>query len=117
MNMVEIADKLGLKNITPELPRDENGNITKGHASDLLSDVLANAPGKGLLVTIQVHVNVIAVASHAGLAGVIFSSGMMPEERAIHKAAEEGLSLFVSDDSTFDLVGKLYALGIRGKKS
>jgi hypothetical protein len=116
MNMVEIARNLGLKSITPDIRFDKDMHITKGHSSDLMSDVLANAPEGGLLVTIQVHVNVIAVAIHAGLAGVIFSSGMTPEERVVHKAVEEGLALFVSEDSTFDIVGKLYALGIRGNK-
>ena len=116
MKIDELVYKLGLKNITPEMSLDKNGHITKGHSSDLLSDVLANAPGGGLLVTIQVHANVIAVAVHAGLAAVIFASGMMPEERTIRKAVEEGLALFVSDDSAFNLVGRLYALGIRGNK-
>lgn len=87
-----------------------------GHSSDLMSDVLANAPAGGVLVTIQTHINVIAVSVHAGLTAVIFSSGMMPEERVIKRAVEEGLLLFVSDDSTFNIVGKLYALGIRGSK-
>jgi hypothetical protein len=116
MNVVEIAHKLGLKNITPEIRADNNTHIKKGHSSDLMSDVLANASAGGLLVTIQVHVNVIAVAVHAGLAGIIFSSGMIPEERVRSKAVEEGLALFVSKNSTFDIVGKLYALGIRGNK-
>jgi hypothetical protein len=116
MNMSEIVQKLGLKSITPEIRFDKDMHIEKGHSSDLMSDVLANAPEGGLLVTIQVHVNVIAVAVHAGLSGVIFSSGMTPEERVIQKAVEEGLALFVSEDSTFDIVGRLYALGIRGNK-
>ena len=61
------------------------------YASDLLSDVLAHAPEGGVLITLQVHLNVIAVASHAGLRAVIFSCGRMPDDDIIERAAGEGL--------------------------
>jgi hypothetical protein len=93
---------------------DEGVEITRGYASDLLSDVLANAPTGGVLVTLQVHLNVIAVASHAGLRAVIFSSGRIPDEDVVEKAAEEGLSLFASPSDTFEIVGRLHELGLRG---
>jgi hypothetical protein len=117
MRLVEIADKLGFKNLTPEIASTNAVEVKMGHSSDLLSDVLANAPGGSMLVTIQVHVNVIAVAVHAGLSGVIFASGMVPEERVRQKAVEEGLPLYVSSEPTFDIVGKLYGLGLRGHGS
>jgi hypothetical protein len=88
--------------------------VTRAYASDLLSDVLANAPSGGLLLTIQVHLNVIAVAVHAGLAGVVFTGGMKPEPAVVAKAAEEGLALYAVPSCTFDAAGALYALGLRG---
>jgi hypothetical protein len=91
--------------------------ITRGYASDLLSDVLANAPSGGVLVTLQVHLNVIAVASHAGLQAVIFSCGRVPDEEVVDKAAEEGLLLFVSAADTFEVAGRLYELGLRGSSA
>ena len=115
MTLGETAGKLGIKNITPEIASADKTEIKSGHSSDLLSDVLANAPGGSVLVTIQVHINVVAVAVHAGLSGVIFASGMVPEERVRQKAVEEGLPLFVSNEPTFDIVGKLYGLGLRGQ--
>jgi len=117
MRMGEIAEKLGLKNLTPEIGNAVENQVKAGHCSDLLSDVLANAPDGSVLVTIQVHVNVIAVAVHAGLSAVIFASGMTPEERVRQKAIEEGLPLFTSKEPTFDIVGKLYTLGLRGQVS
>ncbi|MFH0964968.1 MAG: serine kinase, partial [Planctomycetota bacterium] len=74
------------------------------------------APGGGLLVTIQLHMNVIAVASHAGLSGVVFAAGRAPEEPVRRKAVEERIALFLSERSAFDVVGELYALGIRGPR-
>jgi hypothetical protein len=86
----------------------------QAYASDLLSDVLANAPSGGVLLTIQVHMNVIAVAVHAGLAGVVFTGGMRPDAAVTAKAGEEGLALFATTACTFDAAGGLYALGLRG---
>lgn len=110
----EIAEKLGLESLTPEIEQDEHVDVSSGYASDLLSDVLAHAPEGCVLVTIQVHLNVIAVSVHAGLAAVIFASGRSPEEQVRKKAVEERIPLYTSTDSTFDIAGKLYALGLRG---
>jgi hypothetical protein len=117
MRLEELARSLDLKELTPS----NNGSgdtdavdITQGYASDLLSDVLANAPVGGVLVTLQVHLNVIAVVSHAGLSAVIFSSGRVPDDDTIERAAEEGLSLYATPADTFDVVGRLYSLGIKG---
>jgi hypothetical protein len=115
MNMGQIAKELGLMNLTTELAMEEGGSVDRAHASDLLSDVLANAPAGGLLITIQVHMNVVAVAVHAGLKAVIFASGMKPPEDVRVKAVAEKVSLFAARESTFDVAGKLYALGLRGK--
>ncbi|HUI69569.1 MAG TPA: serine kinase [Spirochaetia bacterium] len=115
MNLKQIAETLNLENLTVGLPLDEPASVDKAHASDLLSDVLANAPAGGLLITIQVHMNVVAVALHAGLKAVVFASGMRPPEEVRAKAVAEGISLFAARESTFDVVGKLYALGLRGK--
>jgi predicted transcriptional regulator len=115
MNLKQIAARLGLQTISAYLVEQERAEITRAHASDLLSDVLANAPAGGVLLTIQVHLNVIAVAVHAMQAAVIFTSGMVPEEAVRDKAVEENIPLFSTKDSTFDAAGKLYALGIRGR--
>ena len=115
MNLRQIAEALGLENLTTELPMEEAGNVDSAHASDLLSDVLANAPAGGVLITIQVHMNVVAVAVHAGLAAVVFASGMRPPADVRARAAAEKISLFATRESTFDTAGKLYALGLRGK--
>jgi len=115
MNLKQIVTTLGLQSLTSAAADQEQVEITRAHASDLLSDVLANAPAGGVLLTIQVHLNVIAVALHAMQAAVIFTSGMTPEEAVRNKAIEEKIPLFASKESTFDMAGKLYALGIRGK--
>ena len=113
MTLKQIAAAVELENLTPEL--DASAGVSSAHASDLLSDVLANAPTGGVLLTIQVHLNVVAVALHAAQAAVIFTSGMRPDEAVRAKAAAEQLPLYGTAQSTFDLAGRLYALGIRGR--
>ena len=115
MTLSDISTRLDLEVLTPGLAIEGGDDISRGHASDLLSDVLANAPSGGLLITIQVHMNVVAVALHAGLKAVIFASGMRPPEEVRAKAISETISLFTTNESTFDVAGRLYALGLRGK--
>ncbi len=115
MRLHELADVLELTELIPTA--DGEADITRGYASDLLSDVLAHAPEGGLLVTLQVHLNVIAVASHAELAAVVFTSGRKPEADVVEKAAAEGLHLFSTAADTFEVVGRLYAMGVKGRRA
>jgi predicted transcriptional regulator len=115
MTLQQITQRLELTLLNPKVSFNTSQEVGQAHASDLLSDVLANAPGGGLLLTIQVHLNVIAVAVHAGLAAVVFTSGLAPEQQVLERAAAEGLPLFSTRESTFDVAGKLYALGLRGR--
>ena len=117
MNLAAIADILGLENLTPEIDLDTTPEVNSGYASDLLSYVLAHAPHGGVLVTVQVHLNVIAVSVHAELAGVIFALGRKPDEVTRTKAVEEGVCLLMSEAPAFEIVGKLYELGLRGVKT
>jgi len=66
-------------------------------------------------VTVQVHLNVIAVAVHSGLAAVIFAADRRPEDAVRAKAVEEGIALLVTPLSAFEVVGRLYQLGIGGQ--
>ncbi len=115
MTLGEITTRLGFEILTPELSVNGGADVTRAHASDLLSDVLANAPSGGLLLTIQVHMNVVAVALHAGLAAVVFTGGMRPEDQVRLKAVQEGIPLLATADSSFDAAGRLYELGLRGR--
>ncbi len=114
MKLEDIARELAFTVLTPGVTAGQGAEIERGYASDLLSDVLAHAPEGGLLVTLQVHLNVIAVASHAGMAAVVFAGDRRPEDDVLERAAAEGLSLYSSPADTFDIVGRLYALGVKG---
>jgi hypothetical protein len=115
MRLAEIAVELALSDLMPDCEELKSVDITVGYCSDLLSDVLAHAPSGGVLITIQAHLNVIAVAVHASLAAVIFAAGRRPDQAVVRQAAEDGVQLYASDHDAFDLAGRLYELGVRGR--
>jgi hypothetical protein len=115
MNLGELVKEFGLEVKTGAGHLDRE--VMAGYASDLLSDVLAHADEGTLWVTLHIHQNIVAVASHKDLAGIILVQGRQPEKDTIAKAEEEGLPILVSTLSTFELVGRLYKAGIRGAEA
>ena len=92
-------------------------DVRVGYASDLLSDVLAHAEDGALWVTLHIHQNIVAVASHKELAGIVLVQGRQPEKDTMAKAEEEQIPIMVSSLSAFELVGRLYKAGIRGAEA
>ena len=113
--LADLVEKLDLE------VRSARGNLDNevagGYASDLLSDVIANSREGDVWVTLQIHQNVVAVASMKDLAGIILVGGREPEEDTLQKAETEGIPIMVSKRPTFELVGILYGLGVRGARA
>lgn len=112
MKITELVQKLNLsvRSAKEHLDRE----ITGGYASDLLSDVLANGEEGNIWITLQIHQNIIGVASIKDLAGIILVNGREPEPDTVEKAEAENIPVLVSEMPTFELVGKLYNLGVGG---
>lgn len=91
--------------------------ILGGYASDLLSDVLGNCHEGDLWVTMQKHVNIVAVAQLRELAGIVLVGGRQPDAATLARAEEEHLPVISTDLPTFDVAGILYSLGVRGRRS
>jgi hypothetical protein len=107
--LVETLD-LDVRSAHGKLDRE----VTGGYASDLLSDVIANSREGDVWITLQIHQNVVAVASMKELAGIVFVAGREPEEDTVGKAEAEGIPLAVSKLPAFEVSGRLYGLGLRG---
>jgi predicted transcriptional regulator len=86
--------------------------VTGGVISDILSDVMAQAQKGALWVTHQTHENVLAIVFFKSLSGIILPSGLSLEETAAKKAAEKNLPVLRSNLPAFQIVGKLWDLGI-----
>ncbi|PMQ01642.1 MAG: serine kinase [Dictyoglomus sp. NZ13-RE01] len=113
MKSREIANILSLKVIV-EPKGDED--IKYGICCDLLSFVMAHAVEESVWVTVQTHLNTVAVAVLTGIKSIIFVSGQEPGEETINKAKEEGINLYSSPKSAFEIVGELYKLGVKGEE-
>lgn len=108
MKIKKIIDELNLTVLSGPFEKE----IAGGYTSDLLSDVLANGETGSIWVTIQIHRNVVAVASLQEFAGVIVAGGRKPDDQTITEAEREQLNLLSTPMSSYETVGKLYALGI-----
>ncbi|UCE47093.1 MAG: hypothetical protein JSW47_15975 [Phycisphaerales bacterium] len=114
MKLTELVENLNLsvRSAQGDLDREVSG----GYASDLLSDVLANGEPGNLWITLQIHQNIVAVASMKEFAGIILVNAREPETDTVEKAEAENIVIMVTELPTFELVGRLYGLGITGTK-
>ncbi len=115
MNLQEIIDSLSLTPITT--PKDYQEIIpTCGYTSDLLSCVMSGAVHQSVWVTLQAHINIVAVATLLDLSAIIITEGAKPDENTLAKANEEGINLFSTEETSFAISGKLWQLGLRCQK-
>jgi hypothetical protein len=89
--------------------RYEDGELTGGYTSDLLSDVMANLKAGQVLITLQAHKNTIAVASLADAAAIVFCHGRKGTADVIEAAAQEGIALFSASENQFDTTCRIAA--------
>jgi predicted transcriptional regulator len=108
MNVQQLAEKLDLKVLGGN--QGLSNEITGGYVSDLLSDVMGNADTGEVWITLQTHKNVMAIASLKDLAAIILVNNHQPEADTLAQANEEGIPLLATDQSTFEISGKLYEL-------
>jgi predicted transcriptional regulator len=112
VKLVEIVEQLGLSVATG---KDKLDSVVTGvYVGDLLSDVLANAEEGHLWITLQIHPNIMGVASIKGLSGIVVIGGRSPEEGTLRKAEEEKIPLLKTQMQTFEIAGRLYEMGLRG---
>jgi hypothetical protein len=112
MKLNQIIEKLQLEIRTGGNRLDVD--VARGYASDLMSDVMANANEGDLWITLQIHQNIVAVAVMRSLAGIILVNGREPDAETIRKAKAEEVPIMISTMPTFELVGRLFELGISG---
>lgn len=110
MKISEIIKELNLTVLSGEDFLDRK--VSGGYVSDMLSDVLANSKQGNIWITLQTHLNVISVASTKELSGIIIVNGRKLEEDSLKKAEEEKIIVLSTDERAFQIVGKLYELGI-----
>lgn len=108
MKVKELLERLRLEVIAGSNGLDRE--ITWAYMSDLLSDVMGNSRDGNLWITMQTHINVVAVATLKDHSAVVMVSGNRPPDDVIAKADEEGMPLLCTAEPAFDIAGKIFLL-------
>ena len=117
MKVKEMIENLNLTLLTKDVSEDAlYAEVEGGYASDLLSNAMAQAQPGMVWVTMQGHQNVAAVASLIGLSAVIVAGDGPVANDTLHKANLNDVVIAATEESAFDVVGKLYALGVGSKE-
>lgn len=112
MKLGELIDKLGLEVKTGAGGLEREADVC--YVSDLLSNVMGQAPPGALWITMQGHQNIAAVASLLSLGAVIVAGGAAIEAETVKKAMENDVTILASAAPAFEIAGRLYAEGLRG---
>lgn len=115
ITLLEITKILGLKVLCGDKQLDRI--ITGGYVGDLLSDVMANAKKGDIWITLQIHPNIVAVAVLKEIIGIIIPANRMPESETIKKAEQEKIPIMVTELTGFEVIGRLYEMGIGTTKN
>ena len=110
MLVSELITLIEAKNLTPTLSTDRE--VTCGYVCDLLSWVMSHGDSGMAWVTVQTHMNVIAVAVLSEMACVILPEGIDMEEESLAKAVAEDMVVLQSPLTAFDICGRMAAKGI-----
>ncbi len=114
MTVRELSEELGLSACTAS--GGEDRQVSGAYVGDLLSDVIANSRAGQVWITMQVHVNIVAVAVLKELAAIVIVNGRTPAEDTLRKAREEKVPILMADIPAFEVAGKLYGIGIGSEK-
>lgn len=113
MTLSELTALLGAKNMTPDA--DMAAEVSCGYTCDLLSWVMAHGQAGMAWITVQTHINVIAVAALMEMAAVILPEGIQMEAASLDKAKEEGVAVLQSELTAYDICARLAAAGLPGQ--
>jgi predicted transcriptional regulator len=109
-----IVDKLGLSVLCGR--EYLHRNVSSGYCCDLLSWVMAHAEKGSAWITVQTHVNIVAIATLLDISCIIVPEGIDVNSKVIEKAEEEGVVMLSSYKTGFELAGELYAIGVGSKQ-
>lgn len=91
---------------------DGDKEATTGFVGDLLSVVMGKANEDCAWVTIQSHINVVAVATLVDCACIIVAEGYRVDEDAISKANLEEIPIISTKYSSYEAVSLLVKNGL-----
>lgn len=111
MILKELTEKCNLEVLNELFEPDRN--ISGGYTSDLLSDVIANSGKNNVWITMQTHLNIIAVASLKELSAIIIVMNREVDKDAMEKAKQERITILRTGLTAYRISGKIYECGIK----
>jgi predicted transcriptional regulator len=112
MTLAEIRDLLGCQVLTGE--ESLAIDVVQVVASDGMSEILAFAQSKELMITGLANIQSIRTADIAGVSAVLYCRGKTPAKGVIEFARQKGIPVLVTPLGMFDICGLLHARGLIG---
>ena len=104
----DLIEKMQLKLIAGE--KGISNQVQGGYVGDLLSFVMSHAKEKEVWITIQGHINSVAVASLLELSAIILTENVEADEEMINKANQEAIPILSTNLNSFEVACQLAAL-------
>lgn len=98
MKASELFARIGARCFEP----GADPGITAAFTSDLLSDVMGNAPEESVLITIQAHATTVAVSLVADIRAILLCSSREAPPDMLAAAAKEGVAVYGTPMHQFD---------------
>ncbi len=111
MKIKDLIERCGLEALSEVYEPDRE--VSGGYTSDLLSDVIANSEKDNIWITMQTHLNIIAVASLKELTAILIVMNREIDKDALEKAKEEKILILRTNLTAYQISGKIFECGIR----
>ena len=112
MKLAEIKELLQCEVLSGE--EDLSMDISQVVASDGMSEILAFAKSRELMITGLTNIQSIRTADIAGVSAVLYCRGKRPDKKVIDFARQKKIPVLVTAMVMFDICGILYSKGLKG---
>jgi len=112
MKLSEIKELLRCEVLVGE--EDLAVDIQQVVASDGMSEILAFAKSRELMITGLTNIQSIRTADIAGVSAVIYCRGKRPEKKVVEFARQKKIPILITPMVMFDICGILFNKGLKG---
>ena len=112
MKLAEIKELLHCEVLAGE--EDLSVDISQVVASDGMSEILAFAKSRELMITGLTNIQSIRTADIAGVSAVIYCRGKLPDEKVIEFARQKHIPVLATKMGMFNICGVLFNKGLKG---
>jgi len=108
MKLADLNNRDDFKLLT--VVEDDNRDLSGMSCCDLLSWVMANGKENEAWITVQIHSNIVAVATLLDFSCIIIPEDIQVDPEVVEKATEEGLAIFSTSLNAYGIFKVFYQL-------